>query len=419
MIGAGILRTPADVASALPVPALFLSAWLIGGIYALLGANALAELGTMLPQSGGQYVFVRHALGPFAGFLVGWNDWISSCGSVAAIALVEGEAIGGLFPSLSRQAVVIAAVLLAVVTLILWRGVRESDRTQRVTSVLKTLVLLALVAACFVARAVGVTVPGAVAAPGAIPAGAALVGAFFAALPGVIYSYDGWTGVIYFSEEVQNGARNIPRALLLGVLSVIGLYLLLNLAFLAVLPVHVIARSPMVATSAATAVFGPRGGMLVDLIIAIALPSAVVANLLLASRVSFALARDGVAPRVLASVNAGGTPATALLASSVVTALFLLTGAFARIIAICAFMFVAAYAMSFASVFVLRWREPHAPRPYRAWGHPWTTALVLAGSLAFLGGVVAADPRTGVLALGLVAISYPAYRLLASGQRAA
>ena len=419
MIGAGILRTPADVASALPVPALFLSAWLIGGIYALLGANALAELGTMLPQSGGQYVFVRHALGSYAGFLVGWNDWISSCGSVAAIALVEGEAIGSLFPSLSRQAVIIAAVLVAVVTLILWRGVRESDRTQRVTSVLKTLVLLALVAACFVARAVGGNVPDALAAPRAMPAGTALIAAFFAALPGVIYSYDGWTGVIYFSEEVKNGGRNIPRALLLGVLSVIALYLLLNLAFLAVLPVYVIARSPMVATSAATAVFGPRGGMLVELIIAIALPSAVVANLLLASRVSFALARDGVAPRVLASVNAGGTPATALLASSVVTALFLLTGAFQRIIAICAFMFVAAYAMSFASVFVLRWREPDAPRPYRAWGHPWTTALVLAGSLAFLGGVVAADPRTGVLAIGLVVISYPAYRLMANGRRAA
>jgi basic amino acid/polyamine antiporter, APA family len=417
MIGAGILRTPADVAARLPMPALFLGAWVIGGLYALLGANALAELGTMLPRSGGQYVFVRHALGPYAGFLVGWNDWISSCGSVAAIALVLAEALGTVVPVLAQRTVAVAAVVVAIVTVILWRGVRESDRAQQATSLLKSFALLALVAACLIARATGAaaSVAEANAAPVAVPMGIALAAAFITALQGVIYAYDGWTGVLYFSEEVRDIAHEIPRSLFLGVATVIVLYLLLNVAFLAVLPLPALASSPLAAASAATAVFGARGGTLVQVIVVIALPSAIIANTLMSSRVAFALGRDGAAPHFLARVNAGGTPGTALIASSAVVGLFLLGGAFEKVIAVCAFLFVASYTLSFASVFVLRAREPAVDRPYRAWGHPWTTGLVLLGSIAFLGGVVAADPTTGLVALGLVAVSYPIFRMMRRG----
>ena len=415
MIGAGILRAPADVASQLPVPALFLGAWVVGGLYALMGANALAELGTMLPRSGGQYVFVRHALGPYAGFLVGWNDWVSTCGSVAAVALVVGEALGVVVPALAGRAIVVAAVFVAIVTVVLLRGVRESDTAQRWTSGLKALALLALVAACLIAKALGnVSIPDqGHTAPLIIPVGAALGVAFVTALQGIIYAYDGWTGILYFSEEVRDAGREIPRALFLGVIAVIVLYLLLNVAFLVVLPLPVLASSPLAAATAASAVFGSRGGILVQLLVVLALPSAIVANSLMASRVVFALGRDDAAPRLFAKVNDGGTPSAALLASSAVGALFLLTGAFERVIALCAFLFVASYTLSFASVFVLRHREPGASRPYRAWGHPWTTGLVLLGSIVFLGGTVVADPKTGLVAVGLVAVSYPIYRALA------
>ena len=413
MIGAGILRTPADVAQRLPLPSLFLGAWVVGGLYALLGANALAELGTMRPRSGGQYVFVRHALGPYAGFLVGWNDWLSSCGSVAAIALVLGEALGAIIPALSSWVVLTAASVVALVTVVLWRGIRESDRAQRVTSLLKCIVLLALVAACLIARAMGKAAATPLAGGAAtVPAGFALATAFVIALQGVIYAYDGWTGILYFSEEVRD-TREIPRSLMLGVLSVIVLYLLLNVAFLAVLPIPVLATSPLAAASAAAVVFGPRGGMLVQILVVLALPSAIVANTLMSSRVAFALARDRAAPFFLSQVNAGGTPGAALITSSIVVALFLLSGAFEKVIALCSFLFVASYTMSFASVFVLRHREPMVPRPYRARGHPWTTGLVLLGSIVFLAGTIAADPKTGLVALALVAISYPIFRLMA------
>jgi APA family basic amino acid/polyamine antiporter len=416
MIGAGILRSPADVAARLPSPRLFLGVWVIGGLYALLGANAIAELATLVPRSGGQYVFVRHALGPYAGFVVGWNDWLSTSGSVAAIAIVEAEAIGALVPALSGRHVVVAEIAVAITTALLVRGIRESDRAQRTTSLLKGLVLIALIAACFAWRGAG----GEVALPVralSMPRGWALAAAIAVALQGVIFAYDGWTGIIYISGEVRDPAREIPRALAGGLVATIGIYVLLNAAFLAVLPLDAIAGSPLAAATAMGAIVGTRGAMLVQLLIALALPSALVANTLCASRVAFALGQDRLAPPICGRVNQGGTPAVSLVVTAVVTALLLLTGTFERLIAICAFLFVASYALSFTSVFVLRRREPDIPRPYRAWGHPWTTGIVLAGSVVFLVATIAAAPRDGAIVAALLAASYPVYRLVARANR--
>jgi APA family basic amino acid/polyamine antiporter len=418
MIGAGILRAPADVAARLPSPALFLGAWVIGGIYALLGANAIAELATIRPRSGGQYVFVREALGPYAGFIVGWNDWLSSCGGVSAVAIGEREAIAALVPSLGGQVLVVALAGVAITTAVLVRGIRESDRAQRWTSAVKALALLVLVVACFAWRATHRDASPTSASPVSVPTGLALLTALAAALQGVIFAYDGWTGIIYYSGEVRDPGREIPRALAGGLVSTLVLYLLINAAFLAVLSLPAIAASPLTAASAASVVFGGSGGTIVQLLIALALPSAIVANALNASRVNFAMAEDGIAPAWCARVNRGGTPSTALIASSVVAALFLLTGTFERLIAICTFLFVASYALSFASVFVLRRREPDTPRPYRAWGHPWTTAAVLLGSLVFLTATLVADPRSAAIVGAILAVSYPGFRLLTRARTA-
>jgi APA family basic amino acid/polyamine antiporter len=412
MIGAGILRAPADVAARLPTPTLFLGAWVLGGLYALLGANAIAELATIRPRSGGQYVFVREALGPYAGFIVGWNDWLSSSASVTAIAMIEAEAIAGLVPSLAGQRVLLALAAVVITAVVLLRGTRQSDRAQRSTSAVKAVALLALVAACLGWRAWHGTPAPSPAAPLAVPTGAALLVALAAALQGVIFAYDGWTGIIYYSGEVVDPAREIPRALAGGLVSTIVLYLLINVAFLAVLPLPVIAASPFAAAGAASVVFGSHGGTVVQLVIALALPSALVANALNASRVIFAMSEDRVAPAWCSRVNRGGTPDAALIVSAIVAALFLLTGTFERLISICTFLFVASYAMSFVSVFVLRHREPDTPRPYRAWGHPWTTTAVLLGSLAFLIATLVADPNGAAVVAGLLIVSYPTFRII-------
>jgi len=412
MIGAGILRSPAEVARQLPNPWLFLGAWLLGGTWALLGANAVAELATTVPRSGGQYVFVRRALGPYAGFLVGWNDWLSTTASVAAVAIVEAEALGTLVPRLASHQVLIAELAVVITTLVLVRGLRESDRAQRTTSVVKALVLLALIGACLVWR-LGNAVDGAAGPPPAAPHGLALFAALAVALQGIIFAFDGWVGVAYFSGEVREPGREIPRALITGLLATLAIYLLVNVAFLAVLPMSAIAASPLAAASAASVVFGANGGTLVQLLVALALPSALVANTLCGSRVIFALAEDRLAPASMAGINAGGAPAPALLASAIAAAVFLLSGTFERLIAICAFLFVASYSLSFLSVFVLRRREPDTVRPYRAWGHPWTTTLVLLASLAFLGATLAADLRGAAIVAVLLVLSYPAYRVIA------
>ena len=412
MIGAGILRAPADVAARLPSPGLFLGAWVLGGLYALLGANAIAELATIRPRSGGQYAFVREALGPYAGFIVGWNDYVSSAASVSAVAIVESEAIAALMPTLAGQVLLIALIGVAITTVVLVRGIRESDRAQRWTSVIKAVALLVLIVACLAWRAVHRMPASVTAAPLAVPTGLALLAALAAALQGVIFAYDGWTGIVYYSGEVVNPGREIPRALAGGLLATIVLYLLINVAFVAVLPLPAIAASPLAAAGAASVVFGTYGRAIVQLIIALALPSALVANALNASRVIFAMGEDRLAPSWCARVNRGGTPDAALVLTATIAALFLLTGTFERLIAICTFLFVASYALSFTSVFVLRRREPATPRPYRAWGHPWTTAAVLAGSLAFLGATLVADPRGAAIVAALLLVSYPAFRVI-------
>jgi APA family basic amino acid/polyamine antiporter len=404
-IGAGILRTPGQVAAQLPSTGLYLAIWIAGAAYALLGAVSLAELGTMLPRSGGLYVFARHALGRYAGFLVGWADWTATAGSAAAVAVVLGEYVGALVPALAGRTVPVAMAVTVGFAALQWRGVKVAGTAQTLTSAAKALVLLALVGACFFLPA---TAPAPVAAK-AVPAGGALLAAVVVALQGVIYTYDGWTGVIYFSGELEEPGKDVPRAMIGGVLAVAAIYLLLNLAFLHVVPVAALAGEPLAAAAAARTVLGPAADTVIRIILVIGLLSAVNALVLMASRVAYAMSADGLFPRAGATVNPGGTPTVALAASVGVALAFIATGTIDAIIAVLAFFFVAEYILAFASVFVLRRREPDAPRPYRAWGYPWTTGLAIAGSAAFLAGAVASDTRNSLYALALLAVSVPAY----------
>jgi APA family basic amino acid/polyamine antiporter len=405
-IGAGILRTPGDVAAQLPRADLYMAVWIAGGVYALLGAISVAELGTMIPRSGGQYVFARRALGPYAGFVVGWSDWISTAGSCAAVAVVIAEYLGELVPALAGWTVWLAIAAILACAALQWRGVVAAGRAQEITSLLKALLLLALVAACFAWSGPGPALPAR-----AVAAGFPLMAAIVVALQGVIYTYDGWTGVVYFGDEVTDPARDVPRAIFGGVLSVAAIYLLINAALLHVLPLPAMAGSKLAAGDAARAVFGARGDTIIRVLLIVSLVSCLNALVLMAPRVLYAIGADGLFTRRATAVNRGGTPTTALLATVGVAVVFAATGAFDRIIAALSFFFVANYVITFSSVFVLRRREPGTPRPYRAWGYPWTTGAALAGSLAFLAGAVAGDTRNSLYALGVLAASWPVFRL--------
>jgi APA family basic amino acid/polyamine antiporter len=406
-IGAGILSSPGTIAGRLPNGWLFIGVWIIGGLYALLGAISVAELGTMIPRSGGQYVFAHDALGDYAGFIVGWSDWISTCGSSAFISLIISQYAGVLFPALASHTTALAITTVVFFGFLQWRGIRWGSGVQNVTSLLKALAFIALVIACF---AMGGNAPASAAPPAEAPHGGGLFVALILALQLVIYTYDGWTGVIYFSEEVQNPDRDIPRSMFGGVLSVIAIYLLVNLAVLYVLPISEIAGSDLALGKAAQVIFGANGDRIFRTLMILSMLSAVNACQLMASRVLFAMSRDRLFSVRGAQANKGGTPTVALLLSTVVAVLFILTGTVDQVGAVVAFFFVVNYGISFAVVFVLRRREPDRRRPYRVWGYPWTTGLSLLGSIAFLGGAVASDTRNSVYAVIVLAASYPVFR---------
>lgn len=407
-IGAGIFRAPGQIADQLPHPWIFLGIWLAGGVYALLGAISVAELGTLVPRSGGQYVFSRYALGEYAGFIVGWSDWISSCGSTAAVALVVGTFSGALFPPLSGKGPAIAATAAILFAMLQWRGIVWGSTIQNFTSLLKALAFVVLIFA-------GFAFGGGGAFTSAEPYATSVVtmAAVIASLQAAIYTYDGWSGVIYFSEEVQNPGRDIPRALLGGVLTIMAIYLLVNLTLLYVLPISGIAGKEFAAGEAANVIFGRYGDTVFRSLTIVSMLSAINALHLMATRVIFAMSRDGLFTQRAAVVNAGGTPTVSLFLSAAVAVLFIVFGqTFDSVITVLAFFFVANYILSFISLFVLRFREPDKPRPYRAWGYPVTPALALVGSLLFLLGAIYADRQNSLYALLLLAASYPVFRFV-------
>ncbi|MDB5937416.1 MAG: hypothetical protein JWQ01_4760 [Massilia sp.] len=409
-VGSGILRTPGEIARQLPSVPLFLGVWVMGAVYAALGANTLAELGTMMPQSGGFTVFVRRAMGPYAGFVIGWSDWLSTCSSIALAAIVVGEYTGLLFGWPKGLAPMIGSGVIVGFALLQWIGVKSGSRAQTITAFAKTAAFVVLIVACFVWGR-GITVQANDAARTAAPNGFALVTALVLSMQAVIFTYDGYYAITYFSGEVRNPGREIPRSIFGGVIAVGLLYVLVNLAFLYVIPLSRMAGDPLVAGSAAREVFGTKGDTVLRSIMIISLLSAVNAFQLMASRVLYRLGALGFMPSA-EYVNRGGTPSIGLLLSAFVAVALVITGTFELVLAITAFFFVADYALTFASLLILRRKEPQTPRPYRAKGHPWTTAGVFALSVLFLIGAAAADTRNSVYSLGLLALSWPVYLMM-------
>ena len=404
-IGSGILRTPGEVARLLPDSALFIGAWALGAVYAALGANGLAELATMMPESGGYTVYLRRALGLYAGFVIGWTDWLSTCSSAALAAIVIGEYATILLRSSPSLTSVIATGVILAFALLQWRGVREGGIAQNLTAMAKTVAFAVLIGACFL---LGRGFQGATAAA---PPRFGLLAAFIVAMQSVIFTYDGYNGVVYFSGELRNPARDIPRSIFGGVLAVAAIYLLVNVGFLYVLPLARMAGDPLVAATAAKEMFGPRGDTVIRLLTIVSLLSAVNAYLLMTPRVLYRLSMFGFfsAGRY---VNRGGTPAIALWLSTGVVLAMVLTGTVQIVLAITAFFFVAQYGLVFLSLFILRRKEPNAVRPFRAKGHPWTTGLVLTFSIGFLIADVSTDTRNSVYSLVLLALSWPVYRMM-------
>jgi APA family basic amino acid/polyamine antiporter len=223
------------------------------------------------------------------------------------------------------------------------------------------------------------------------------------ALQSVVITYGGWQSALYFSEEDRDPVRNLPRSMVGGVLLVLVIYLLVNLALLRVLPLPALASSKLSAADAAEVIFGARGGWLITLLSLISLPPLINAILMVGTRVLFALSRDVPRWSRAAAVNQGGTPSTALFLTAAGGALLAASGTFEKLVAVASFFLAANYFVCCLALVVLRRREPELPRPFRAWGYPWTVAVLVAGALSFLLGVMVGDTRTSLLAVALLA----------------
>ena len=399
MIGVGILRTPGLVAKDLPSGTAILALWLVGGLYTLLGAVCLSELGTMAPQAGGYYVYARRGFGDWVGFGVGWTDWLTYCTvlAYASISLADFSAV--LVPALGGWVRPIAMGTLLTMVALQWFGLKVSARFQEWTTAIKFLAFLALIVAAFTMAPAG--------SPGLQGLGQ-VRGLTFAgvilALQAVVIAHGGWQSALYFTEEDRDPSRNLPRAMIGGLASVIVVYLLVNLALLVLLPIPDLAQSTLPGADAAAVVAGDRGKQVITVLSVVSLLPLLNAILMIGTRILFAMGRDGLVLRRAASVNAGGTPDVAIVVTTGVALLLIASGTFQTLIALASVFLAANYCVCCLALVVLRRREPGADRPFRAWGYPWSAAVVVVGAIVFLAGVLVNDTQSALRAAGLLAV---------------
>jgi len=418
-IGTGILRLPGMVAAALGDRTLIIGLWVLGGVYAVMGAMAVAELATLHPEAGGFRVYARHAFGERVGFVIGWCDWLVCVAALAYSSMAAVTFLGTLWPTATVNPQLTAFALLAAVFALHWTGLRLGSSLTSIISLSIGLLLMALVVGCFIAApATSVTAPPLPGTAASLPWNS--LAAMLLAVPAlraVLSAFDGWYSAIYMAEENTDPVRTLPRAIIGGTLLIASLYLLINLALLRVLPLPVLAASKLPAADAAQ-VLWPHGGAILVTVFSLLTLVSLLNNLMLTTpRILFALGRDGLFSDRVAVVSDGGTPRTALAITAATAVVMILSGTFEQILALFAVLFLLCYLSAFLAVFALRYREPERPRPFKDLGYPFSTGIVLLGTVAFLVAAVAQDPRSGLVGAIFVTACVPAYAWMARRRR--
>lgn len=400
MIGSGIFKKPALMAAQLGSPELLLGIWVVAGFITLFGALTNAEIAGMITQTGGQYIFFQKMYGNFMAFLYGWAVFaVIQTGSIASITYVFSQYfqyfyvlphfspaveqsfvlhipfIGQIAPLADIGVKLLTIAVIVVLTLVNYLGVRFGGTVQNVFTVLKVAAILFLVAAGFASGAGSFEHVVQPAAAG-IPTGGALVLAIVAAMSGAFWAYDGWNNITYIAGEVRQPQRTVPRALFLGTFVVITVYLLVNLAYLYILPVDVMAASDLVATDAATVILGSLGGTFIAAAVMVSTFGTSNGTILASARVYFAMAREKMFFPAIGAIHPRyRTPGNALLLQAVWTCILVLSGTFDTLTDMLIFVSWIFYALGAFGVFILRRTMPDVPRPYKVWGYPVVPAV--------------------------------------------
>jgi len=408
VIGVGIFLTPGTVAQALPHPGLILAAWLAGGVLSLAGALANAELGAMYPHAGGDYVYLREAYHPVAGFIVGWlSFFVIYAGTIATLATGFAEGLER-FVSLGaggRAAVAIALTLFA--SAVNYVGVRVGAHFNNFTAAIK------------IAALVGLAVVGPLVGSGSLAhlrpllagAGAIPMSAYGLALSPILFSYLGWNASVYVASEIRHPARNIPRSLFLGLGICTAIYLVLNVAYLYALPVDVLRGQVRVGEAAAGAFFGSAGATIGAVLVLASVVSCLNATILVGPRIAYAMALDGLFFGAVDRVHAVyRTPHVAIAVQAITAAgLILLLRSFPSVLDYTTFAIVLATMADTTALYALRRRQPKRKRPYRAWGYPLVPALYLVANAAIAVAMLTGRPLECAVALGMTATGIPFY----------
>jgi basic amino acid/polyamine antiporter, APA family len=429
IIGSSIFLTAKEIAGVLPHPVLFLLVWALGGAISICACFAFAELGSMFPDSGGQYVYLREAYGDLPAFLYGWMLFtVGNGGSIAALAVGSAAYLGGIIPAISQEHVVLAVarvavtrpqvvalIMIAMVTWINVVGLRRGALLQNVATWAKFGAMAAFVILGF---AIGKgdwhhftaqnwsTVHGL--ATGMGPG--QLLSAFGVALIAVFWAYDGWVYVGWVAGEMKNPRRNVPLAMLFGVLIVGVVYLAMNMTYVYALPMGEIAKHETIAHAAAEALFSPAAAVWLSATIAISCFGALACCVLSSARVYYAMAVDGLFFRRMAEVHPKWrTPAFALIGQGVWAGILTLSGRYDQLYTYVMFGMVLSYTLTVIGMFLLRRKRPEIPRPYRCTGYPWLPAIYVLVGAAWTLNTIITRPTEAFLGGAIVLAGVPGY----------
>jgi basic amino acid/polyamine antiporter, APA family len=415
MIGTAIFLVPSDMLRQVGSPFTSLGVWVVAGVLSLFGALSFAELAGIMPQAGGQYVYLREAYGPLVSFLCGWQFLIASqTAGISVLAVGFAEYANEFVPLTLWEQRGAAAAAIVVFTAINYLGVREGGEVQSLLTGVKVAAIVAIILLGYaLAR-------GPVATPltGASAGGGGGMAAFGAAMVGALWAYEGWNACTFASGEVKRPERNVPLALILGTGAVLVLYIGLNLFYYRVLTPAEITHSTRVGADAAVRVFGHFGAQLVSLLIIISTLSSLNGSILAAPRVYYAMAKDGLFFRWCAAVHRRyHTPHMALVLQGAWAAVLVLMGTYEQLYTYVVFAAWIFYALTGLAVLVLRRKMPNLPRPYRVWGYPWVPIAFVVTSGWFTLNMLLQTPREAGIGAVMLALGVPVYWIWKRGKK--
>ncbi len=406
IIGLGILRTPGEVAALVPDPLMFVSLWLFGGLFILLSTVVVAELVSMTPRSGGTYALVRRAYGPFPGFVIGWVDWLTFVADIAFKAVVVTEFASLLIPAMGQWQTPLAILVSSAFAALQLRSITLGAKIQQIAAAVLALIVVGFtLALVFAESAVGSNATS-------VPHAANGLGAWSLVIASIIYTYDGWYYAAYFGGEIKGGGGAVARACIKGTVIVILLYVFLVTALAWKVPLTSLAGNELALAGALEIVISPLASTFVVVAAIIMLLAYQNLNYMGTPRILQALAVDGLAIRRAGEISKGGNPIFAVLLSWGLSIGLIMVGGFDFLLHLSVFFFLFLYVFLIAGVIILRLRQPDADRPFRAWGHPWSTYTCLIGWLLIALFQAVAEIHNAVYAAILVAISWPVYRIL-------